>query len=146
MKTNTALTVVAALTALNLFAEAPKAKTEQKPLKVLMIGNSFSVCVLNHAPGVAKNLGCPLDIASLYIGGCPISRHAANLDATNAPYAVAWNCRGSTKSDAVPFAGVLVSRKGKDGKIAPGHLGNLRKMLAADKWDVVTIQQASHES
>ena len=48
-------------------------------MKVLMIGNSFSICVLKYMPSIAADLGCPLDLASLYIGGCPLQRHAANI-------------------------------------------------------------------
>jgi hypothetical protein len=46
-----------------------------KPLKVLMIGNSFSVCVLKQLPQCAADAGCVIDIASLYIGGCPLKKH-----------------------------------------------------------------------
>src|SRR5574344_1924352 len=106
-----------------------------RPLKVLMIGNSFSVCVLKQMPQIAADLGCKLDLCSLYIGGCPLVKHAKNLAATNGAYGVTWNYCGITnKTDAVPFT---VGEKSR---------GDLRPMLAADKWDIVTIQQASHES
>ncbi|HOE61981.1 MAG TPA: DUF4886 domain-containing protein [Kiritimatiellia bacterium] len=148
MKAKIKLIVVATLAAFNLFsnADAIKVATETKPLKVLMIGNSFSDCVLRQAPQIAQNLDCPLNITSLYIGGCPLSRHAANLDTTNAPYMVSWSYCGNSKREAVPFAKVLKTRKNKDGKQRPNRFGNLRQMIAADKWDIVTIQQASHES
>ena len=38
-----------------------------RPLKVLMIGNSFSVCVLKQMPQIAADLGRKLDLCSLYI-------------------------------------------------------------------------------
>ena len=110
----------------------------QKPLKVLMIGNSFSICVLKEMPNIAKELGLKLDICSLYIGGCSLARHAGNAtNETARPYAVSWNYI-SAKEGEEPFRGAL---GGKDGKHA-----NIPAMLAADKWDVVTVQQASHES
>src|SRR5574344_634502 len=62
-----------------------------RPLKVLMIGNSFSVCVLKQMPQIAADLGCKLDLCSLYIGGCPLVKHAKNLAATNGAYGVTWN-------------------------------------------------------
>jgi len=105
-----------------------------RPLKVLMIGNSFSVCVLKQMPQIAADLGRKLDLCSLYIGGCSLERHAKNLSSTNGAYGVTWNYCGKTTADAVPFA---VGEKGR---------GDLRPMLAGDKWDVVTIQQASHFS
>ena len=50
-----------------------------KPLKVLMVGNSFSVCVLKQMPRCAADAGEVLDIASLFIGGCPLKKHWSNL-------------------------------------------------------------------
>ena len=119
-------------------APAAEAPAPQKPLKVLMIGNSFSVCVLRQMPQIAADLGLPLDICSLYIGGCPLSKHAANAtNETARPYAVSWHYV-SAKEGEEPFRPAL---GGKDGRHA-----NIPAMLAADKWDVVTLQQASHES
>ena len=107
-----------------------------------MIGNSFSICVLKYMPSVAAELGCDLDLASLYIGGCPLMRHAANIAAggypDHRPYLVTWNYASLQDQTAVPFASLLGGEKGDH--------GNIPQLLAADKWDVVTIQQASHES
>lgn len=111
-------------------------------MKTLMIGNSFSICVLKYMPSVAAELGCDLDLASLYIGGCPLMRHAANIAAggypDHRPYLVTWNYASLQDQTAVPFASLLGGEKGDH--------GNIPQLLAADKWDVVTIQQASHES
>ena len=111
-------------------------------MKTLMIGNSFSICVLKYMPSVAAELGCDLDLASLYIGGCPLMRHAANIAAggypDHWPYLVTWNYASLQDQTAVPFASLLGGEKGDH--------GNIPQLLAADKWDVVTIQQASHES
>ena len=111
-------------------------------MKILMIGNSFSICVLKYMPSVAAELGCDLDLTSLYIGGCPLMRHAANIAAggyaDHRPYLVTWNYASLQDQAAVPFASLLGGEKGDH--------GNIPQLLAADKWDVVTIQQASHES
>lgn len=115
-----------------------------KPLKVLMIGNSFSICVLQQTPAIANNLGCKLDVVSLYIGGCPLSKHANNLSSTNGAYGCTWNYCGEKGTNAVPFYNVLKIRKDKGGN--DRRFADIRPMLSADKWDVVTIQQASHES
>lgn len=118
------------------------------PLKVLMIGNSFSICVLNYAPPVAKDLGCGLDIASLYIGGCSLERHSANIAAGGygdfAPYLVTWNFASLENQEDAPFTSTLKCDVDGDGKKT--FHGNIPAMLAAEKWDIVTIQQASHES
>ena len=99
-----------------------------KPLKVMMIGNSYSGSAFRQTPVVAKTCGCPLDLCSLNIGGCTLERHVQNVNnPTSKPYNVAWNW---TSSEKPPFR----------------HRGNIPEMLQAEKWDVVTIQQASHFS
>lgn len=109
------------------------------PKKILMIGNSFSICVLKEMPSVCADLGVDADVVSLYIGGCPMSRHVRNIaHPGEKPYYVTWHYDSLTDQNAVPFAGLLGGAK-KD------H-ANIPEMLAADKWDIVTIQQASHES
>lgn len=117
-------------------------------LKVLMIGNSFSICVLHYAPDVAKRLDCNLDLASLYIGGCPLERHSANIAAGAykdfTPYLATWNFASATNQDSVAFADALKRVQADDGSVK--YFGNIPAALAAEKWDIVTIQQASHDS
>lgn len=101
---------------------------EEKPLRVLMIGNSFSVCALQHMPAVAESLGLRLDLASLYIGGCSLERHWDNVqkdgDKSFLPYGFSRNC---------------------EGRITRGK-ANVCDALRSEKWDVVTVQQASGKS
>ena len=102
---------------------------EKDRLKVLMIGNSFSICALRYLPEVALDRGRKLDLASLYIGGCSLERHWRNVEAaaTNGlfrPYAY------NRKVDGKPLEGV--------------HRRNIQEVLEKERWDVVTIQQASH--
>ena len=59
-------------------AEADKG-TEKPPLKVLMIGNSFSMKMVKHLPPVARGLGYKADVCSLIIPGCPLSKHWKNV-------------------------------------------------------------------
>ena len=95
-------------------------------LKVLTIGNSFSVQMVSAMPPVARDMGLELDICSLYIGGCTLERHWKNVcNPTNKPYKVTRNTLGTA---------------------AKACKGNIPDMLKADTWDVVTIQQASHFS
>lgn len=120
-----------------------------RPLKVLMIGNSFSICVLKHMPAIARELGCKLDLTSLYIGGCPLERHAANIFAGNSyddfkPYMVTWSYSSLENQGDVPFFPLLGNTEEVDGKIKGWC--NIPMMLEGDEWDVVSIQQASHES
>ena len=108
-----------------------------KSLKVLMIGNSFSVCVLREMPAVAADAGDTLDLASVQIGGCPLDRHWANVEKASdpdfKPYALSWNYASVKDQSAAPVARL-------------GRKTNIPQALAADRWDVVTIQQASGKS
>ena len=95
-------------------------------LKVLMIGNSFSEQMVKSMPPIAADLGLELDICSLFIGGCPLERHWKNVEAPETkPYYITRNRFGE--------------------KMTPVK-GNIPEWLATDKWDVVTIQQASPAS
>ena len=58
--------------------------SDVRPIKVLMIGNSFSISTLRYLPKLAEAEGRPLDLASLYIGGCELKRHWANVVAAEA--------------------------------------------------------------
>ena len=69
-----------------------------KELKVLMIGNSFSVCVGNNLPQiVAQDPDNQLELTSAFIGGCTFERHynqlmKAEKNSKHAPYGIIiWN-------------------------------------------------------
>ena len=99
----------------------------QEKIKVLMVGNSFSVQMVSSMPPIANDLGLELDVCSLYIGGCSLERHWKNVCAlTSMPYSVTRAVTDGTKHKA--------------------FMGNIPSVLASEKWDVVTIQQASHFS
>ena len=53
--------------AMSCFSGEEKSPRSPDGLKVLMIGNSFSICNLREMPQVAKSMGKKLDLASLYI-------------------------------------------------------------------------------
>ncbi len=55
--------------------------TAKKSLKILSIGNSFSVDTMHHLPTVAKSLGfAEIVLGNLYIGGCSLNRHFKNAE------------------------------------------------------------------
>ena len=119
----------------------------EKSLKVLMIGNSFSVQMATSLPPVAQNLGQGLDICSMYIGGCTFDRHWKNVsEATNKPYSVQWNCRGKANDPTFPVAGVCVRSTDEKNQRFGAWKANIPEVLSCEKWDVVTIQQGSHKS
>ena len=122
--------LVAAIAAASLGFAAQGEKQSEKPLKVLMIGNSFSICALKQMPPVAESMGRRLDLASLYIGGCSLERHWQNVVA-------------ATNADFRPYR---FDRTTDGKKVVEKGKANIPDALVLDKWDVVTLQQASHFS
>ncbi len=123
-KTTPMIFVAALLAAFAAIAEKPDS------LKVLMIGNSFSISVTRHMPQIAKSMGLELDLASLYIGGCSMESHWKNFQ------------REKTDPDFKPYK----LTRFVDGVKTEDCKSNVGAMLATQKWDVVTVQQASHFS
>ncbi len=105
-------------------------KCEEKPLGILMIGNSFSISNMKEMPNVAASIGEKLDIASLYIGGCSLERHWNNVVA-------------STNAAFRPYR---YDRTINGKKVVVNGKANIPDALVAHNWDVVTIQQCSHLS
>lgn len=138
--------MAAVLAAASVFITATSgaAPKREKPLKVLAIGNSFSICVLKEMPNIAADLECPLDFCSMYIPGCTLDRHAANLKKSDSnPYYITWSYVSCKKGEE-PFKDALVQIKNKHGHLRTHS--NIERMLKADKWDIVTVQQGSHQS
>jgi len=100
-----------------------------KELKVLMVGNSFSQSVLTYLPSIVKaDPENSLKLGQCMIGGCSMERHCMEFaktekDPNHRPY-----------STNLKFPGRKNDR------------ASLQELLTADKWDIVTIQQASHLS
>ncbi len=105
---------------------------EKEPLRVLMIGNSFSLSVMRELPNIVDAQDeYALDITSMYIGGCSLERHineyeAAKKDPEHRPYKIDRYVTGQGRLKRIP--------------------GNLIEMLDARKYDVITIQEASPRS
>ena len=72
--------VLVALAAVSGCQTAEKSLDEET-VKVLMIGNSFSISCLTYLPKVAADCDVKLDLCSLYIGGCPLEKHVKNVRA-----------------------------------------------------------------
>lgn len=86
-----------------------------QPLRLFMIGNSFSQNASRYLPQISREGGHELVIGRAEIGGCPLQRH--------------W--------DSVAVYLQDTSR----GKAYNGK--TLKDLLSKGTWDVVTIQQAS---
>lgn len=88
-------------------------------MKLLSIGNSFSVDAQRWLHDIAVAHGVDLYNVNLYIGGCSLMRH--------------WNNVVENKADYDLYIyGISVERK-----------ISIAEALEMDAWDVITVQQAS---
>lgn len=93
-------------------------------LRVLAIGNSFSQdAVEQYLHELAEAAGKPMIIGNLYIGGAPLARHLANVQADNAAYSY-------RKITA-------------DGQKTTTEETSIHTALLDEPWDYVSLQQAS---
>lgn len=97
---------------------AAEANSNTNTLKVLSVGNSFSANAHKFLPQIAKSMGKNLILRNAFIGGCSLERHARHMK----------------EHEADPKKGHVY------------HGGSLKKLLELENWDIVTIQQVSHES
>lgn len=91
-------------------------------MEILSIGNSFSQDAHRYINKIASSAGCKINTYNLYIGGCSLSMHFRNMLSDSKKYSLEMNGEST------------------------GFLVSLKEALLTRNWDVVTIQQASHES
>lgn len=91
-------------------------------MRTLSIGNSFSQDACAYLHQIAESAGVALECVNLYIGGCSLETHAANLASGEKNYSLEIN--------GVPT----------------GKYVSINEMLEEGGFDVVTLQQASHFS
>ncbi len=105
-----------------------------KSLKILAVGNSFSICAGHVMPYAVLFAGQAVKFTSAYIGGCSLEMHCANLEKSDAD------------PDFRPYKDTIWYTA--NGSVICDELGNasLTQMLKDDVYDIVTIQQASHLS
>ena len=100
------------------------AEPENRPVRILAIGNSFSADALEdnlHALAAADGTVC--EIGNLYIGGCSLERHVRNA-----------------RTDAPAYEYRRIDRAGNRTN-TPGVA--MREALEEGDWDFISIQQAS---
>lgn len=90
-------------------------------LRILAVGNSYSEDATRYLHQIARADGFDLSVVNLYIGGCPLSLHYKNFVYDKSAYDLQLNGFSS---------GVAVSLK----------------QVLENRFDVITVQQASHES
>ena len=88
-------------------------------MKILAIGNSFSQDATTYLHQTALAQGVELEVHNLYIGGCPLEKHALNLETGEAAYD--WQVNG----------------------VSTGRMVSIMEALHYCAWDAVITQQAS---
>ncbi len=87
-------------------------------IKILAIGNSFSTDATRWLENIAESAGKELFVRNLFIGGCSLETHFANI-----------------KSGAKAYA---YQENGADIRSI-----SVNEALAIEEWDYITVQQAS---
>lgn len=94
-------------------------------LKILFVGNSFSVDTAQHLPEVALSMGVKnLHFAVLYIGGCSTRRHYSNL---------IDNVKGYEYYESF----------GKDGEWSCTYEVSNVDAIKSDDWDIIALQHGT---
>lgn len=97
---------------------------QKDTLRILAIGNSFSQDSVNqYFHEIAEADGLVAIVGNLYIGGCTLERHYDNMM--------------SGKNDYIYY------KIGSDGKLVAHKGSSIERGVLDEKWDVVTLQQAS---
>ncbi len=96
---------------------------EDDALKILGIGNSFTVDSMEYVYQIAQSVGIEkITLGSLVIGGCTLDTHANNIASGAAAYEYRTNTDGKWKS-------------------ITGH--RIQEAVQSDNWDFIMLQQAS---
>ena len=91
-------------------------------MEILSIGNSFSQDATRYLHAIADSDGTVINTTNLFIGGCTLATHHANMLSGDALYLLEYNGKSS------------------------GKYISLTDALEMRAWDVVTLQQASPKS
>lgn len=111
--------------------DTPETGISKDSVKILAIGNSFSDNAMNQLYPILKAFGVKeIVLGNLYIGGCTIATHYANIERNAASYTY-------RKND---------SRTETAGRFVDTPSTKILTALQEEDWQVVTLQQASHDS
>ena len=98
---------------------------EDKTIKVLAIGNSFSVDAMEHLAIILKDAGYDeIVLGDLYIGGCSLDTHSSNIRTESRIYTFYVN-----EGDGWSFSTT-----------------DIQAGINYADWDIITIQQVSQDS
>ena len=103
--------------------ETPPADEPDNSIRILAIGNSFSVDAMQYLYGILEDIGYEeITLGNLYIGGCTLETHSKNFTNNSASYTYYTNTTGSWNEAS--------SYKPHDA-------------LKSEEWDLITMQQGS---
>lgn len=91
-------------------------------MNILAIGNSFSQDATRYLHGIARADKKELSVANLYFGGCSLEQHFRFMQGDAEKYQYEYN------------------------GFSTGVFIHLKEALLIKPWDVITVQQASHDS
>lgn len=91
-------------------------------IKILAIGNSFSEDATYYLHQILEAAGIENLVVNLYIGGCPLEKHWANIESGAKEYQLQVN-----------------------GEKTDRHV-SIQDALKESDWDYIVTQQASHDS
>jgi hypothetical protein len=98
-------------------------KNYKEELKILSIGNSFSVDTMEHVANIALSLGVKkVKLGNLYIGGCSINMHFRNAE-NDAPNYTYYTNSGDGWSEIPSF--------------------KISDAVKSENWDIISIQNGS---
>ena len=107
-------------------AQPQEPSTEDKDIRILAIGNSFSVDAMQYLYGILEDIGYEdIVLGNLYIGGCSLQTHVSKFSGNSASYKYFLNTDGEWTS--TESYRPLDALNGQD-------------------WDYITLQQASGSS
>lgn len=92
-------------------------------MKILSIGNSFSVDAHAYLHALAKQRNIDIETVNLAIGGCSLQRHWENIEQNNSNYGHCINGEDLAEKDVT-----------------------VEEIINSEQFDVVTLQQVSHFS
>ena len=98
-------------------------------IKILAIGNSFSIDATAYVASVAKAVGYDLDdvvVGNLYYSGCSLKQHVEFLRGETGAYGFQYYKNSTSYTTRAETS--------------------LKYALELEDWDYITIQQASHDS
>jgi hypothetical protein len=103
-------------------------------LKVLAVGNSFSINATRYLPSISEAGDKDLLVRTAFISGGSLANHVRALEAHEA--------------DPTALKGRPYNKKGVNeaGEKIELWRKSLKEMLREETWDIVTIQQASPSS